>query len=133
VPARQAAPTAEGDEAWSAFVAPDLAAVFADTPWLEMAPGIDGQADLLTRLSSIRPEAWARAWSALQPAPVQDALGLHDAPPAATPPAPVGPAGDIRHQAQQFLLSVMNDGDAPLAQRVEAAKALLADPARPVA
>lgn len=133
VPARQAAPTAEGDDAWSAFVAPDLAAVFADTPWLEMAPSIDGQAEILARLTSIRPEAWARACSALQPTetqPAQQDRETHAAAPAAVPPAAVEAAADIRAQAQRFLLSVMNDGDAPLAQRVEAAKALLADPVR---
>ena len=52
VPARLA------DDQWSAFVAPDLAAVFADTPWLDVEPGEDGQAALLHGLHSIKPAAF---------------------------------------------------------------------------
>ena len=32
------------------FVAPDLAALFADEPWLDLPPSSDAQADLLARL-----------------------------------------------------------------------------------
>jgi hypothetical protein len=38
---------------WSAFVAPDLAPLFADEPWLDTAPPPMGQSDLLSRLQSI--------------------------------------------------------------------------------
>lgn len=95
---------------WSAFVAPDLAPVFADTPWLDIAPGRDGQADLLARLAPITPEAFDTAARALEPT----------APPAAGAPTP---GTDLDPRA--FLQRVLNDEAAPLALRVEAAKALL--------
>jgi hypothetical protein len=97
---------------WSAFVAPDLAPVFADTPWLDIPPGIEGQADLLARLESIKPEAFE---AALQPLPT----GAAEAAPLA--PQPADPAID----AKRFLQQVMNDGTVALALRIEAAKALL--------
>ena len=106
---------ASGD-AWSAFVSPDLVAVFSETPWLDVEPGEEGQAALLRGLQSIKPAAFADALSRLR-APARDA-------PAAAParaPAPTGRADDPR----AFLLRVMNDESVDLALRVEAAKALL--------
>lgn len=101
---------------WSAFVAPDLAPVFADTPWLDVEPGADGQADLLARLSSIPPDAFEAA--------------VHTFGPRTLAPAPITPeparGGDI--DPRQFLQRVLNDEAAPLALRVEAAKALLVRP-----
>lgn len=111
---------------WSAFVAPDLAPVFTDTPWLDIPPSLDGQADLLRRLRPIAPSAWAAARQALAAA----------TPPATThaPPAealaaasPASPAVAVAAalSPRQFLLSVVNDPQAPLALRIDAAKALL--------
>jgi hypothetical protein len=96
-----------GGERWSAFVAPDLAPLFAETPWLDLPPGDDGQAQLLEALKPVPPAALAAAEAALAPAAV--------AAPAA--PAPGDPVA--------FLLRVMQDEAAPLALRVDAAKALL--------
>jgi hypothetical protein len=93
---------------WSAFVAPDLAAVFEDEPWLDLPPGADAQADLLSRLQSIKPEDLQRAFD---PA----------AEPAGTPPAAAAGSPDPRH----FLLGIMNDPAVDLRLRIEAAKALL--------
>jgi hypothetical protein len=93
---------------WSAFVAPDLAAVFADEPWLDLPPGDDAQADLLSRLASIQPEELRRAFD---PA----------AAPVDTPAATAADSPDPRH----FLLGVMNDRAVDLRLRIEAAKALL--------
>lgn len=101
---------------WSAFVAPDLAPVFVDTPWLDIEPGAEGQADLLARLQPVKPAAFEAALQALAPA------GAVAAPTSA--PAAQAAAGDV--DPRQFLQSVLNDGAAPLALRVEAAKALLA-------
>lgn len=98
---------------WSAFVAPDLAPVFADTPWLDIEPGADGQADLLARLTPILPAAFDAAWQALQPT----------AAPAAPPPPATQARSDV--DPRTFLQQVLNDPTAPLALRVEAAKALL--------
>lgn len=102
---------------WSAFVAPGLAPVFADTPWLDIPPGADGQADLLARLQSIKPAAFDSAMRRLQPpAPP---VSPHLAPPAG--PGVEGTDLDPR----RFLQQVLNDEAAPLALRIEAAKALL--------
>jgi hypothetical protein len=111
---------------WSAFVAPDLAPIFADTPWLDLPPGDDGQANLLSRLASIKPAMFAAALAQLEPA----------AGPAV--PGPLAAGSDTRlvmsthkvvtmgHQdPREFLLAVMNDEAVSLALRIEAAKALL--------
>ncbi|ARN21215.1 hypothetical protein [Piscinibacter gummiphilus] len=108
---------AEGN--WSAFVARDLAPVFADTPWLDIPPNEDGQADLLQGLAAITPEAWSEAWATLSPVEVPA--------PATAPAGTAAPAGTTT-DPREFLLRVMNDPAAPLALRIEAAKALL--PAR---
>lgn len=101
---------------WSAFIAPDLAPVFADTPWLDIPPGVDGQADLLARLKPIKPAELDEAMQRLQPP---------DAPPHPAPPpsAPRGDRPDI--DPRRFLQQVLNDETVALALRVEAAKALL--------
>jgi len=102
-------PRQTGDEQWSAFVAPDLAPVFAETPWLDLTPNPEGQAELLSRLASIAEADFRRAMQDLAPVPTPTA------PPAATPDA----------DPLAFLTRVMNDAAAPLALRIEAAKALL--------
>lgn len=95
---------------WSAFVAPDLAPVFADTPWLDIQPGVEGQADLLARLQSIKPAAFDAVL-----------LGLGPAVPVAQ--ASTSDAADV--DARRFLQQVLNDETVALALRIEAAKALL--------
>jgi hypothetical protein len=103
---------------WSAFVAPDLAPMFVDEPWLDMPPNPEGQADLLARVKSIAPADLQRALQRLQPAAEPaDAPELSIPPPRAVP----APGADPR----QFLLAVMNDQTVDLALRIEAAKALL--------
>lgn len=99
---------------WSAFVSSDLAAVFADDPSLDLPPGEDNQADLLSRLKSIKPAELEAALERLQPE-------------AASPPAasPAAPASHATQDPRSFLLAVMNDTAVPLALRIEAAKALL--------
>jgi len=104
---------------WSAFIAPDLAPVFVDTPWLDIQPGAEGQADLLARLQSIKPAAFEAIVQVPPPEPA--------AQPAATE-APAGAATDV--DPRRFLQRVLNDETAPLALRVDAAKALLGHPAR---
>jgi hypothetical protein len=118
LPPRQAP---SGD--WSAFVAADLAPIFADTPWLDIEPGSDGQADLLSRLQSIKPPAFDAALAMLRPA----------APPQPVAAAPEARAAAAGSASRRFLLQVMNDETVALALRIEAAKALLpyADDDRP--
>lgn len=106
---------------WSAFVAPGLASMFADEPWLDVPPGEDAQAQLLCRLESMSLADVARA---------KTELGLTEA--NSVKAAVVASALD-RATAQnatetdprRFLLSVMNDPAVEMALRIEAAKALL--------
>ncbi len=108
VPALQS--TDADGERWSAFVAPDLAPMFSDTPWLDVEPNPEGQASLLAGLRAITAEEWQRA------------LPVTVAPAAA--PAPTATAGSFT-DPRAFLLSVMNDPAQPMALRIDAAKALL--------
>ncbi|MBV8618716.1 MAG: hypothetical protein JOY84_07640 [Curvibacter sp.] len=110
------APLQEAAGNWSAFVAPDLAAVFQDDPWLDLPPGDEAQADLLSRLRSTPCVDLVRATQALAP---QRQAGV-------TGSVPSGPAQTAwQDDPRRFLLQVMNDPGADLALRIEAAKALL--------
>lgn len=129
-------PGQEADVAqWSAFVAPDLAPVFAETPWLDVQPSLEGQADLLSSLRSIKHEDWEAALAALgvmpMPTASNDAARAIAAAQDAQEASPS--AAEARHgvkleansDPRRFLLSVMNDDSVALALRIEAAKALL--------
>ena len=103
---------------WSAFVAADLAPVFADAPWLDIQPGNEGQADLLGRLECIKQPAFETALERLKPAtPQTGAAAPGTRSTEADSAACLGP--------RRFLLQVMNDPSVALALRIEAAKALL--------
>lgn len=116
-----AVPALQADgENWSAFVAPDLAPIFADTPWLDVPPSPDGQADLLARLQRIKPEALDAALRSL-PTATAPSTTPASAPEPLAPPTHGTPDVDPR----QFLQRVLNDETAALALRIEAAKALL--------
>lgn len=107
-------PQAQPTGNWSAFVSPDLAAVFGDEPVLDIPPGDEAQAELLARLRSVPAEAVADALQGLAPPPS---------------PAPAPPAVGTKtgwQTPRDFLMRVMNDPATPLALRIEAAKALLA-------
>jgi len=117
-------PKQTGPDRWSAFVAADLAAVFDETPWLDLPPSIEGQAALLRELASIPGAAFDVALSRLgaKNAPLQ----AHEATPSAPAfAAPVRDLRDVEAEASSFLRRVMNDDTAPLNLRIEAAKALL--------
>ena len=110
---------------WSAFVAPDLAPIFADEPWLDQPPSPDAQAHVLARLQPIKPAALAAALARLRPAAV-----LAPTPEQGSPLPTHSPAyePDAHGQAltpKAFLLTVMHDTSVALALRIEAAKALL--------
>lgn len=100
---------------WSAFVAPDLAAIFSEEPWLDVPPSPDAQAGLLARLESIRPAAFDAVLKRLSPP-------IHAAP-AMDAPAPSVP--DRGADPYQFLLDIMNNPAMDISHRIEAAKALL--------
>jgi hypothetical protein len=121
VPARQ-----EQTGNWSAFVAADLAPIFADTPWLDIAPNEEGQAALLRGLETMKQAVFEAALKRLGP-------GTHPSPAIDTMTTsieaslsqsqPVTSAAD--EDPKRFLLRVMNDDTVALALRIEAAKALL--------
>ncbi|HSI46939.1 MAG TPA: hypothetical protein VLA61_01575 [Ideonella sp.] len=106
---------------WSAFVSQDLAAVFVEAPWLDIPPGEEGQLTLLRGMQSVSPPALVSAMAELH------------APPATAQAASPGFAGPpvACTDPRQFLLAVMNDASVPLALRIDAAKALLPQLARP--
>lgn len=111
---------------WSAFVAPDLIAVFSDTPWLDIQPGDDGQSALLRGLRSITPTQFDEALARLHAdASARDAQA--PAPAAALAPARENVASPVAAEddPRRFLLRVMNDERVDLALRIEAAKTLL--------
>ena len=108
-----------GSDRWSAFVAPDLAAVFGDEPALDLPPGRDAQAELLAQIRSV---ALSDARRLLAPFSLVSG--------ACSDPG-VGacasmPSGQAHHDdPRSFLLAVMNDPSVAMALRIEAAKALL--------
>lgn len=112
MPARRLPPHEEQPGTWSAFLAPDLAPVFADTPWLDIRPNEEGQAALLHGLEVMTQTDFDAALRRLAPS-LQ--------PPPSTAAARATATQDPKH----FLLQVMNDDSVPLALRIDAAKALL--------
>jgi hypothetical protein len=124
-PAPIPAPVGTSDH-WSAFVAPDLAPLFDETPWLDIPPGDDAQAGLLARLESTTPARWEAALRQLQPPPTIPPQARRDAAAdAANQPKDAGTPAACDAEARRFLIAVMNDPAAPLALRIEAAKAVL--------
>jgi hypothetical protein len=114
---------------WSAFVAPDLASVFAETPWLDVAPSDEGQAALLRGLQPMKKSAFDAARKRLAAERAQaDVAGAPAARVAAPTPAAQAAAAQAGADARRFLIGIMNDETVPLALRIEAAKALLSQP-----
>lgn len=123
VPARQAE---TGN--WSAFLAPDLAPVFADTPWLDIEPNEEGQAALLRGLEVVKLAAFEvalkRLGASAHPSPSPAAVAA-SSDGRLTHARPEDAAADTSEDPKRFLLRVMNDDTVALALRIEAAKALL--------
>lgn len=109
-------PIQRATDRWSAFVTPDLAAVFGDEPWLDLPPSADAQADVLSRLQNTSPADWKQAVSRLRRADQPSSNATHAAP---------APATASHQDPRRFLLAVMNDPAIELHLRIEAAKALL--------
>jgi hypothetical protein len=124
-------PALQADGAtWSAFVAPDLVPLFEETPWLDSEPSEEGQAALLERVGVMK-AGWFEAAVAVEtPQAVQApaAGGGAAASVAAGGLDEVGGLMGARQEALAFLRRVVQDEAAPLALRVEAAKALLQAP-----
>lgn len=108
---------------WSAFVSSDLAGIFTDEPWLDLAPNPDAQARLLSRLECTKPGAFQAVLDQIKPALKDDATGSA-ASVASTPTRP--PATQAKDlEPRSFLLDVMRDPSVDLHLRIAAAKALL--------
>ncbi|GDX57354.1 hypothetical protein LBMAG30_15170 [Comamonadaceae bacterium] len=106
---------------WSAFVAPDLAPIFADEPWLDQPPSPEAQASVLAGLQSIKAAAFSAALARLRP--VAPTKRPSEPPSDVTSCAPV--ATRERLSPKAFLLAVVQDPAVALDLRIEAAKALL--------
>ncbi len=114
---------------WSAFISADLAAIFDIEPWLDMPPNMDQQADILSKLQSIKPDQLSTVLAAL------DSKTEREVEETAGPSAKIGRSSDGTNcrespesasmSPQEFLLQVMRDVQLPLRDRIEAAKALL--------
>jgi hypothetical protein len=85
--------------------------VFGDDPSLDLPPGDEAQAEVLSRIQPIPAADWQRAIASAAPAAL----------PVSQPTTTPKPQDDPR----RFLLSVMNDAKVDMALRVEAAKALI--------
>jgi len=116
---------------WSAFVAPELAPVFADEPWLDTPPNPDGQCSLLSRLDSIQHADFLLAIERLEPATMSAIAAEPASDLGAGAVAGVGPMNARLSQTgpwqdpTSFLLDVMNNDAVDLRLRIEAAKSLL--------
>jgi hypothetical protein len=108
---------------WSAYIDPSLGSMFMDEAWLEIAPNLDKQADILAGLESVRNDDFQKAASALRtPAAAQE-----DSPAVAHADIPRARL-NINNEytdPESFLLAVMNDPSASPRHRISAAKALL--------
>jgi hypothetical protein len=115
---------------WSAFVASDLASLFSQEPWLDVCPSPESQANILSRIESIRPAVFKAALNLLQDIRKDE----HTTPPAGSNDCAATPAKTSKHHPvpvhlnlgpKEFLRNVMNDSTVELHLRIEAAKALL--------
>ena len=111
---------------WSAFVAPDLAAIFADAPGLDVCPSPEAQAKVLARLASTAPAAFTKALQHLGGQPEQrPAVAPGPGAPPRHASAHPAPATSAPSDARRFLHDVMHDPAIAMPLRIEAAKALL--------
>ncbi len=141
LPADLRVPAQQASGHWSAWVAADLARIFSDEPWLDLPPSPDAQADLLSRHHSATRADWELACARLGVAaqaptnatrptdvnrghPEHQRTDLDTAKDTPHHPTLAGPWANPR----DFLLAVVNAPTVPLAQRMDAAKALLAHP-----
>lgn len=103
-----------GTGRWSSFIAPGLASMFAQEPWLDLQPGVEAQANLLSSLACIQPADFRRAQALLRSS--DDAV---------IRPTLEQASEQAGSDPKRFLRSVMNDPSIELHLRIEAAKALL--------
>ena len=105
---------------WSAFVAPDLAAIFADSPGLDVSPRVEAQANVLAPLESIK----ASVFEAIFDQVISDVERNSASQQSGTPVVPPSNK-QCDSDAKRFLTEVMNDASVEMHLRIEAAKAIL--------
>jgi len=105
---------------WSAFIAPDLAAIFADSPGLDVCPRVEAQANVLAHLESIKAPVFEAIFDQL----VSDVERISATNQSSTPVVPLFNK-HCDSDAKRFLNEVMNDQSVEMHLRIEAAKALL--------
>jgi hypothetical protein len=115
---------------WSAFVAPDLAAIFSAEPWLDLPPSPEAQARILSPLECIKPAVFHAVLERMNPA-----VSTETSPMTSLTGERQGSQTKQRVKASAphensldpkgFLLGVMGDQTVELHLRIEAAKALL--------
>ncbi len=121
VPAQQ-----PGSDNWSAFLAPDLVPIFAESPWLDTPPNEEGQASLLRSIEMLTVPAFTAALAKLGPTlPAPISMGAPAASVVEHPAHDRSGADFAGDDPKQFLLQIMQDDTVALALRIEAAKALL--------
>ncbi len=126
VHAREVPAIHESTGNWSAFVSADLASVFGEEPWLDIPPNLEQQADMLSRLKSIKLSQFRDVLGLLRgafnPPERPSALAVSE-PGRSTAESPGYDTGTL--SPKEFLTQVMNDPAVGLRDRIEAAKALL--------
>jgi hypothetical protein len=115
---------------WSAYVAPDLAAIFSEEPWLDLPPSPEAQAKVLAHVGCIKPALFEAALERLSRDLGAEASVLTPAneEPRTCQSSRISTAPsshENRLEPKEFLLGVMNDKGTELHLRIEAAKALL--------
>ena len=105
---------------WSAFVAPDLAAIFADSPGLDVSPRVEAQARVLAPLESIK----ASVFEAIFDQIISDVERISATNQSSTSVVPAS-TKHCDSDAKRFLTEVMNDQSVDMHLRIEAAKAIL--------
>jgi len=115
---------------WSAFVAPDLAAIFSDEPWLDVSPSAEAQVKILAQLECIPSARFHALLEDFRPRIEAESGALssrsvesHNHPVSTGSSPPLVPAAVST--PKQFLLDVMNDSTVELHLRIDAARALL--------
>ena len=112
---------------WSAFLAPDLASIFSDEPWLDREPNPEAQANLLARITGMGLDVFEATLVQLGQSATAFVTGSAEQPNSHPSPltATVSVPTPHENSPQRFLLQVMNDPGVPMHLRIDAAKALL--------
>lgn len=120
---------------WSAFIDPSMGAMFVEESGLGMAPNMDRQAEMLSRLESMKARDFLRARESLRTEAdanlaIQNECAIQQNPShprsgTARRDQSTLEVGNNFTDPKAFLLAVMNDASASSRDRIEAARALL--------